>query len=108
MAVRAGQFREQIQLVFPGAVEQTESGGLRSTGEGLKVATWARVQQMKGNQLLALGKEITTEGFKISIRYKMAAFNAVQIIWGNKTLKVEGVTGDEKRTEITMYCINAN
>lgn len=112
MAVRAGQYREQIQLVFPPESVSTVSdgvGGWITNGEGgRKVLVWAKIQQLKGSQLLALGKEISSEVFRIYTRFSPGLLMADRLIWGSKDMKITSMTTDEKRTEITIYCINGN
>lgn len=103
---RTGLYREQIQLVFPSESVSDGVGGWLPAGEGVKVATWARIQQLRGSQLLALGQQIDSEVYKITTRYRMAAFNADRILWNGKSLKITSCTGDEKRTEVTIYCID--
>ncbi|QNE38989.1 phage head closure protein [Hymenobacter sp. NBH84] len=108
MAVRAGQFREQIQLVFPSEAVSDGVGGWITSGEGRKVLVWARIQQLKGSQLLALGKEISSEVFRIYTRFSPTLLTADRLIWGNKDMKITSMTTDERRTEITIYATNGN
>jgi head-tail adaptor len=77
-------------------------GGWVSEGEARQVPVWARVRQLKGGQVLALGKELTTEVFQLTCRYRADLGQVDQVIWQHRWLKVISQAVDERSTEVAL------
>ncbi|MBX0290114.1 phage head closure protein [Hymenobacter sp. HSC-4F20] len=101
---RAGQYREQIKLVFPGASVSDGIGGWLPSTEAEKLNIWARVQELRGSQMLTPGKEISSKVYKITSRFREQYLRAEALEFHGQRLKILSATSDERRTEVTYYC----
>lgn len=103
---RAGLYRERITLLLAGTVESDGMGGWLPAGAGTEYPVWARVTQLRGTQVVALGREIDTQLFRVTTRYQPSYLGAERLAWGTRTLKVLTHTVDERSTEITFTVVD--
>ena len=102
----AGQLKERITLLTDAPGPSNGRGGyLPSTTT--ERSLWARVRPLRTGEKLALGQELHTEAYEITIRNLPVIEPTQRVRWKGKLLNVQGVTPDEYHEFLLLTCLTS-
>lgn len=103
--LNASQLKERVTLHTSSGTTPDGRGGFTPAGPDTTQEVYARVRPLRQAEKVALGQELNSEVYEITIR-RLAGTSAKQRVrWNGKTLNVQAVAPDEWGEYLLLTCI---
>lgn len=101
--ITAGELDQRITI--QSATEAQNTFGEPIQTWATLATVWARIEALRGAELLDAAKISTTVMFRVRVRHRTDVTPKQQVLWGIRTLNVEAVLPSERRNEyLDLMC----
>ncbi len=92
--IEAGKIRHRVTIRQP---SNTATDGYESDTYSDLATVWMSIEPLKGRELLEARAQLSSQSFRLRMRYRSGITVRHQLLWNSETYRIESISNPEGR-----------